>query len=278
MRAETDFKEGLKNAGLIVVVVPSQFFRGTVKKINEVIKSNNILIVSATKGIENDTLCRMSEILLEEIPGIKNRLVVLSGPSHAEEVSREVPTAVVCSAFKKEVSCKIQDIFKTSYFRIYTNSDIIGVECGGSLKNIIAIATGILDGIGLGDNAKAALMTRGLAEMSRLGEKLGARKSTFAGLSGMGDLIVTCMSKFSRNRAVGELLGKGKTLKKIMQNMDMVAEGIPTTKSVYVLSKKLKVDMPIVNEVYAILFKDKSAKTAVINLMSRSVKSEEEGF
>ena len=203
-----------------------------------------------------------------------NNICTLSGPSHAEEVSRKIPTSVVVAGFKEEVAQKVQLIFMNHYFRVYTNSDLIGVELGGSLKNIIAIAAGICDGLGLGDNTKGALITRGLAEMTRLAEKLGAKPSTLAGLCGMGDLITTCISRHSRNRFVGEQIAKGKTLEEVLKNMVMVAEGVKTTKSAYQLAKKYQVEMPITQQIFQILFENKNPQQALLDLMTRDPKSE----
>jgi glycerol-3-phosphate dehydrogenase (NAD(P)+) len=236
---------------------------------------NDLIIVNLAKGIENDTLCRMSEVLKEELPSnLHDKIVTLSGPSHAEEVSRKIPTTVVVAGFQEGIAKKIQQTFMNPYFRVYTNSDIIGVELGGSLKNVIAIASGICDGMGLGDNSRGALITRGLAEITRLGEKLGAKRETFAGLSGLGDLVTTCISKYSRNRFVGEQIGKGKTLDQILKEMTMVAEGIKTTKSAYHLSIRYKVEMPITEQVYRVLFEDKQPQQAIAELMTRDPKSE----
>jgi len=205
---------------------------------------------------------------------LHDRIVTLSGPSHAEEVSRKIPTTVVVAGFQEKIAKKIQRTFMNPYFRVYTNSDIIGVELGGSLKNVIAIASGICDGMGLGDNSRGALITRGLAEIIRLGEKLGAKRETFAGLSGLGDLVTTCISKYSRNRFVGEQIGKGKTLDQVLKEMTMVAEGVKTTKSAYQLSMKHKVEMPITEQIYTVLFEDKQPQLAIAELMTRDPKSE----
>ena len=232
-------------------------------------------MVNLAKGIENDTLCRMSEVLMRELPGsLHKNIITLSGPCHAEEVARKMPTSVVVAGLNEEAVKEAQKIFMNRFFRVYTSNDLIGVELGGSLKNVIAIASGIGDGLDLGDNAKGALLTRGLAEMVRLGEKLGASPLTFAGLSGMGDLITTCLSKYSRNRYVGEQIGKGKTLKEILEGMVMVAEGVKTTKSAFDLSVKHKVDMPITHQVNRILFENLDPQKALSELMSRDPKSE----
>jgi glycerol-3-phosphate dehydrogenase (NAD(P)+) len=214
----------------------------------------------------------MSSIIKEVLGNVK--VAVLSGPSHAEEVGRKVPTTVVVACKDIKVAGKIQRIFSNSAFRVYSNDDVLGVELGGSLKNVIAIAAGVLDGLGAGDNTKAALITRGLAEMKRLGVKMGAKADTFYGLSGIGDLVVTCESKLSRNRSVGEQLGRGRKLKEILSGMEMVAEGVKTSESVYKLSRKYKVEMPITEEVYNALYMDKSSKESLKELMTRKLKSE----
>ncbi|MFQ6618444.1 MAG: NAD(P)H-dependent glycerol-3-phosphate dehydrogenase, partial [Fidelibacterota bacterium] len=260
----------VKNREVIVIAVPSHVVREVCTKLNALKIGNRFLIVNVAKGIENNSLKRMSEIILETIDGIKSESVAtLSGPSHAEEVSKGIPTAAVSSSASLETSKKVQQIFFSSTFRIYTNTDIIGVELGGSLKNTIAIAAGICDGAGFGDNTKAALLTRGLYEITKLGIKMGAKKETFAGLSGMGDLIVTCLSKHSRNRYVGEQIGKGKKLEEVLSSMKMVAEGVKTTISIYQLSKIHNVEMPISLEVYRVLFENKNPIYAVSDLMER---------
>lgn len=259
---------------MLVLALPSHTVRGVAKKLAG-LNLTNPVIVNLAKGIENDTLCRMSEVLKEELPSnLHDKIVTLSGPSHAEEVSGKIPTTVVVAGFQEEVAKKIQQTFMNPYFRVYTNSDIIGVELGGSLKNVIAIAAGICDGMGLGDNSSGALITRGLAEIIRLGEKLGAKRETFAGLSGLGDLVTTCISKYSRNRFVGEQIGKGKTLDQVLKEMTMVAEGVKTTKSAYQLSIKHKVEMPITEQIYKVLFEDKQPQQAIAELMTRDPKSE----
>lgn len=269
-----DLEEAVFNSDLLLLAIPSHTVREVAKKLAK-IDLNQPLIVNLAKGIENETLCRMSEVLTSELPeNLHKNITTLSGPSHAEEVSKKIPTTVVVAGFDEKVAQKVQKTLINPYFRIYTNSDLIGVELGGSLKNVIAIASGICDGLNLGDNTKGALLTRGLAEMIRLGEKLGAFAQTFAGLSGMGDLITTCFSPYSRNRFVGEQIGKGRKLKKILKDMVMVAEGVKTTLSVYKMSKKFKVEMPITEEVCLVLFKNKDPVKGVYDLMSRGPKSE----
>ncbi len=268
----TDFREVLSGKDFIVLANPSQYQRDVLKVAKDFIDPDAILI-NVAKGIENKTLLRMSQVIKEVIPECNN-IATLSGPSHAEEVGRKIPTVVVVASDNRGILPIIQSTFMNEYFRVYTNDDIVGVELGGSLKNIIALAAGICDGLGFGDNTKGALLTRGLAEMTRLGMKLGAKKETFSGISGMGDLITTCMSKHSRNRYVGEQIGKGKKLKKIIEEMVMVVEGVKTTESAYELGKKVNVELPITVEVYKVLFEEKPPLTAVKDLMLREAKSE----
>lgn len=234
--------------------------------------NNNQVMVNVAKGIENNTLLRISEIVGEILPN--NPYAVLSGPSHAEEVARNIPTTVVSASKEKAVAEYVQDIFMSPYFRVYTNPDIIGVELGGSLKNVIALGAGISDGLGYGDNTKAALMTRGIIEISRLGVKLGANSKTFSGLSGVGDLIVTCTSMHSRNRRAGILIGQGQTLDEAIKSVGMVVEGIKTTRSAYELAEKNNVIMPITNELYNVLYKGEDVRESVYNLMLRDKKPE----
>jgi glycerol-3-phosphate dehydrogenase (NAD(P)+) len=269
-----DVEESTDDKNLIVLAVPSQFLRGVVKNINYH-KIEDAILVSVSKGIEKNTLMTMSQLIKDILPHIsENQIGVISGPSHAEEVSQRVPTAVVAASADIETSKTIQAAFMTSYFRIYSSTDILGVELGGAFKNIIAIGAGIIDGAGFGDNTKAAIMTRGVAEISRLGLAMGARPETFAGLSGMGDLIVTCMSRHSRNRFVGEQIGKGKTLKEILKSMEQVAEGVETTRSAKQLASKNDIETPITNEVYKILYEDKDPVKATTDLMTRDMKIE----
>ncbi len=269
-----ELKESTTNKNMIVLAVPSQFLRSVVKQIAPSDIKNSIL-VSVAKGIENKSLMTMSQMLKDEIPTVNNdQIGVLSGPSHAEEVSKRIPTAVVTASQNVETSKSIQAAFITSYFRVYASTDILGVELGGAFKNVIAIGAGIVDGAKFGDNTKAAIMTRGIAEISRLGIALGAQPETFAGLSGMGDLIVTCMSKHSRNRYVGERVGAGKKLKAVLKSMKMVAEGVETSRSASQLAKKHKVEVPITTEVYRILFEDKDPVKATTDLMTRDMKME----
>ena len=217
---------------------------------------------------------RMSEVLLEELPQPKSRIVSILGPSHAEEVSRRMPTSVVVAGTTPSILKEVQNIFMNEYFRVYTNTDIVGVELAVSLKNTIAIAAGICDGLGFGDNTKAALITRGLAEMKRLARRMGGREETLSGLAGIGDLIATCMSRHSRNRYVGEQIGKGRKLKEILSGMVMVAEGVKTTRAAVKLARRMKVEMPIAEQVYRVLFYGKSPLKAIRDLMMRKAKPE----
>ena len=265
-----DMKESLKKADVVVLAVPSKGVRTTALNMKPYLKKQAI-VVNVAKGVEEESLLRLSEVIEEVIP---NPIVVLSGPSHAEEVARHIPTAVTVSSKNLDHAYKIQDLMMTKYFRVYTNSDIIGIEIGGALKNVIALATGIIDGMGFGDNTKAALMTRGIAEMTRLGIKMGGQASTFAGLTGIGDLIVTCTSGHSRNRRAGELIGQGYTMEEAIKKVNMVVEGVPTTKACYDLMKKHDVDMPILEAIYSVIFENKPAKETIYNLMMRDKKHE----
>ena len=256
---------------IIVLAIPSQYTRKILKKIKGHFKSKTIFL-SVTKGIEINQSKRISEIVYAEL-GLVN-LAVLSGPTIAGEVAKGIPTTAVVASGNKRIAKLLQGVFNTDRFRVYTNADIIGVELGGSLKNVIAIACGVSDGLGFGSNTKAAILTRGIAEISRLGKAMGAKLETFSGVSGLGDLVTTCISKQSRNRRVGELIGKGKSLKEICRHMQMVAEGVPTAKSAYALSLKYKIDMPIIKEVYHLLYKHKSPTQAVKDLMTRKSKEE----
>lgn len=261
--------DALAGVDTLILAVPTKAIREVIGKIRAV-HAEPLTIAHVSKGIEPDTLMRISEIIKEEMPkDLLKDVVVLSGPSHAEEVSLRHPTTVAVTSENMVAAEKIQDLFINTNFRVYTNSDIIGVEIGGALKNIIALAAGITDGLGYGDNAKAALMTRGLAEIARLGTKMGANPLTFSGLAGIGDLIVTCTSVHSRNWRAGNLLGKGKTLNEVLDNMGMVVEGVRTTKAAYQLAKKYDVNMPITFALYDVLFNGKNAIDAVDVLMAR---------
>ena len=263
----------IEGSNCIVVAVPSHGVRNIIEKSSSFF-TNKVILVNVAKGIENGSLSTMSEVIKESSNLDSGLIVSLYGPSHAEEVIKGDPTALVSASSDKSSAEYVQTIFSSDTLRIYTNNDIKGVELGGSLKNVIAIAAGICDGIGFGDNSKAALMTRGIAEITRLGVAMGVNSDTFSGLSGIGDLIVTCLSIHSRNRYVGEEIGKGKTLVSILDKMDMVAEGIRTTQSVYDLSKKYQVEMPISEGVYQILFNEKNPKEIVSELMTRDLKLE----
>ena len=275
IRVTSALESAVTDTEIILLVVPSHVVRPVLKQLAQLKCPNHAVIVNCAKGIEFETLSRISEIATQELPAIlSSRYAVLSGPSHAEEVSLEIPTAVVIASADELVGRFIQQALNSATFRIYRSPDVAGVELGGSLKNVIAIAAGICDGAGFGDNTKAALQPRGLAEMSRLGKKLGANPLTFSGLSGMGDLIVTCMSRHSRNRYLGEEIGKGKKLAEILESMTMVAEGVRTSRAVVELAKREKVEMPISKEVYKVLFEDKDPKHALQDLLSREVKPE----
>ncbi|HEY5653411.1 MAG TPA: NAD(P)H-dependent glycerol-3-phosphate dehydrogenase [Pontiella sp.] len=268
----SDHAEAVAGAELVVLVVPSRFYKPVVKAFKPFI-AEDTLVVSATKGLDEDTHERMSEVA-EEI--LERPVAVLSGPSHAEEVACGVPCAVAIAASDHAVAERIQQFFVNDAFRVYTLDDVVGVELGGALKNVIAVAAGIGDGMGYGDNSKAALMTRGVAEITRLGVALGARPETFYGLSGIGDLMVTCMSKHSRNRGVGERLGKGESLEDIMASMKMVAEGVWNCQAAKELADELGISVPITEQVNAVVHEGKDPRQAVNDLMSRAPKPEGE--
>jgi glycerol-3-phosphate dehydrogenase (NAD(P)+) len=268
--------EALKNVDLVVLAIPTKAIREVLHNVVE-ISTNPFTIVHVSKGIEPDSLLRISELIEEEMPPhLLKDVVVLSGPSHAEEVSLRHPTTVTVSSKNMDAAENIQDLFMNQNFRVYTNPDIIGVEIGGALKNIIALAAGITDGLGYGDNAKAALMTRGLAEITRLGTVMGANPLTFSGLTGIGDLIVTCTSVHSRNWRAGNMLGQGKNLNDVLENMGMVVEGVRTTKAAYQLAEKYQVEMPITKALYAVLFNGKDVKASADILMNRMKRNEME--
>ncbi len=271
-----DLRPVVSDKDIIIIVVPSHLVREMSRKITGLI-SKDTIIVSASKGIENKTHLTMSGVLKETLPEIpKNRLSVISGPSFAKEVAKKVPTLVTVASKDKDVAEFVQHVFSTEFFRVYTTDDLIGVELGGSVKNIIAIAAGIIDGLEFGLNTRAALITRGLAEMKRLGLKLGASSHTFAGLAGIGDLILTCTGDLSRNHTVGKKIGEGKKLNEILSEMNMVAEGVKTAKSIYNLSKKIDIEMPICQEIYNILYNDASPEEAAHRLMNRDLKQEKD--
>lgn len=270
VRVSCDLDETINNKKIVILAVPSHAVRSVTNNIKTIIDKNAI-IVNLAKGLEVDSLERMSEVVGKILD---NTYIALSGPSHAEEVCKHIPTACVLSSTDLKACEYVQDILMSKYFRLYINKDLIGVELGGSLKNIIALGAGISDGLGFGDNTKAALMTRGLAEISRLGTKLGSNPITFLGLSGIGDLIVTCTSMYSRNRRAGIKIGQGKSLEVALKEIGMVVEGVNTTKSAYKLSKINNVDMPITKEIYSILFEGRDPRTAVTTLMTRNKKHE----
>lgn len=272
--ASTDLEETIKDAKAIVVVVPTKAIREVTRNLKQIIAPNQT-IIHATKGIEPGTLKRVSQMIAEELDNHKYEdIVVLSGPSHAEDVALRHPTTVTVASLNSNHAKIAQDIFTTDTFRVYTSSDVLGVELGGALKNIIALGAGISDGLGYGDNAKAALITRGLAEIARLGTKLGANPLSFLGLSGVGDLIVTCTSVHSRNWRAGNLLGKGQPLDRVLDEMGMVVEGVRTVKAAYQFAKEENVEMPITSGIYQVLFSKKNPKDVVEELMSRSKREE----
>ena len=271
VRLTSDIDDAVSFGDLIVLSTPSEHLTDTLSKIQNTAYKGKVF-VSVVKGIHPKSFKRMSEIIQEYLPKIP--LVVLSGPTIAGEVAQRIPTTAVAACKDQELAVRIQKVFNSGTLRIYTNTDVIGVEFGGSVKNVIALACGICDGLKLGTNAKAALLTRGLGEITRLGMALGARRETFYGLTGLGDLVTTCFSPNSRNRGVGEALGRGEKIKDILGGMDAVAEGVVTVRAVYRLAQKKKMDMPIVTQVYKIIFENKSPANAMKDLMGRSLKSE----
>lgn len=275
IRASHTLGETIKSAEMVVFATPSHALREVAYKSRDYFTGEEI-IVSVAKGIEQNTLLTPSQILVDVLEGVvlEDQIGILTGPTHAEEVSNFKPTAITASAYSKRVARIIQETFMTPMFRVYLNHDILGAEIGGALKNIMAIAAGIVDGAQLGDNAKAALMTRGLHEMKRMGSALGASQDTFSGLTGMGDLIVTCTSEHSRNRYVGYNIGRGLSLDEITSGMNMIAEGVKTTKSVSQWSRRNNVEMPITEAVYKVLFENMDPKDAVNELMTRNAKEE----
>lgn len=271
VQATADLSAAVGQADLLVIAVPSEFAGGVVQKLGRLDLSGKA-ILSVIKGIDTRQLKRISQIIRQELGNVP--LAVLSGPNIATEVARGVPSTAVIASNNATLAKSLQRIFNSQRFRIYTNTDLIGIELGGSLKNVIAIACGVCDGLGFGTNTKAALLTRGLAEMARLGQAMGAKFDTFYGLAGLGDLATTCFSPSSRNRTVGEQLGKGKNIRQITANMAMVAEGVITAKAVHQLSQKYKIPMPISTEVYNILYRGKKPQKAVADLMRRKLKVE----
>ena len=267
----TDLEKSIKGMNLLVLAVPSPFTRSTSKLMKPYVEDGQI-IVNVAKGIEEDTVMTLSEIIEEEVP--QAMVAVLCGPSHAEEVGRGIPTTVVVGAKKKSTAEYIRSLFMNEVFRVYISPDVLGMELGGSLKNVVALAAGIADGLGYGDNTKAALITRGITEISRLGVAMGGHAETFAGLTGIGDLIVTCASIHSRNRRAGMLIGQGKTMEEAMEEVKMVVEGVYSAKAAMQLAKKYNVQLPIIEQVNLVLFEGKSADEAVKDLMLRDKKIE----
>ncbi|SMF87463.1 glycerol 3-phosphate dehydrogenase (NAD(P)+) [Paenibacillus uliginis N3/975] len=275
LRATTDMGEAVSGAVAVLIVAPSSAMREVSRQL-KTYWTEDMLIIHATKGFETESLKRMSTVISEELGCEEGSVVVLSGPSHAEEVIRKCPTTVVVASSDSKAAAAAQDLFMNAYFRVYTNRDMIGVELAGALKNIIALGAGMSDGLGFGDNAKAALLTRGLAEISRIGVEMGANPLTFAGLAGIGDLVVTATSRHSRNWRAGSLLGQGKGLEEVLASMGMVVEGIRTTKAAHAISEKFGVQMPIADQLYHVLFKDRDPRSAVEALMGRDPKTEME--
>lgn len=271
----SDLSSVVEGVDFWVIATPSHAVRSVAEQLNQYV-TDDLIVVSVAKGIENDTLLTTSQVLSRTLPNLpKSNIAVLYGPSHAEEVATNVPTAVVVAAYSLDTAKRVQELFMSERLRVYINRDIIGVEISGSVKNVMALAAGMADGIGYGDNSKAALLTRGMAEIRRLGMAMGADPGTFSGLAGIGDLVVTCNSKHSRNRYVGEQIGKGRSLEEIQSEMDMVAEGVRTTRSAWALAKKYGVEMPITEAVYGILFENKKPREAVYELMTRTAKHED---
>lgn len=271
MTFTNDLKEAMEDKDVLVLAVPSPFTRSTAHSMASYIKDGQI-IVNVAKGIEEHTMLTLSQIIEEELPTAN--VAVLSGPSHAEEVGRGIPTTIVVGAKKKETAEYLQNVFMNSVFRVYISPDVLGIELGAALKNVVALAAGIADGLGYGDNSKAALITRGLAEISRLGTAMGGRFETFSGLTGIGDLIVTCASMHSRNRRAGILIGQGKTMQEAMDEVKMVVEGVYSAKAAMELAEKYQVEMPIIEQVNKVLFENKPAADAVKDLMLRDKKIE----
>ena len=264
--------KAMAGADLLVSAVPCQFMRRVWQRLKRY-TPEGVPVVTVAKGIENDTLLRPSEILAEVLGG-GHEYVALSGPTISDELARRLPATACVAGADKELVMKVQETFNTPYFRVYTNDDIVGVELAGALKNVIAIAAGIIDGIRGGDNAKAALLTRGLAEIKRLGVAMGAKEKTFGGLSGLGDLVTTCISPYGRNRSFGERIGKGLSASEALAATDSVVEGAPTCESVLVLAKRYDIEMPITEAVYAVIVEGKNVQTAIRDLMSRQLKAE----
>ncbi|MFH1215188.1 MAG: NAD(P)H-dependent glycerol-3-phosphate dehydrogenase [Pseudomonadota bacterium] len=277
IRASSELEDVVSGQDFVLMVVPSHVYRSVFSRVLPHLREEAI-VVSATKGIEDESLMTMSRVMADELGryGKKAAIGVLTGPSFAREVAAGIPTAVTVAAEKKEIAAAIQNVFHTERFRVYTSTDIIGQELGAALKNIVAIAAGICDGLGYGTNTRAALITRGLAEITRLGVKMGANPLTFSGLGGLGDLVLTCTGDLSRNRTVGLKLGQGKKLGEILEEMEMVAEGVKTSRSAWKLAQREGVDMPILEQIYKVLYEDKSCRDAVISLLTRDQKQEME--
>ncbi|WP_338992674.1 NAD(P)H-dependent glycerol-3-phosphate dehydrogenase [Fusobacterium animalis] len=273
VKVTDDLKEAVDDKDILILAVPSKAIRSVSKSLKNIIKDNQI-IVNVAKGLEEDTLETMTDIIEEELKDKSPKVAVLSGPSHAEEVGRGIPTTCVVSAHNKELTLYLQNVFMNPSFRVYTSPDMLGVEIGGALKNVIALAAGIADGLNYGDNTKAALITRGIKEIASLGVAMGGEQSTFYGLTGLGDLIVTCASMHSRNRRAGILLGQGKTLDEAIKEVNMVVEGVYSAKSALMAAKKYNVEIPIIEQVNAVLFENKNAAEAVNELMIRDKKLE----
>ena len=273
IKVTDDLREAVDNKDILILAVPSKAIRSVSKSLKNIIKDNQI-VVNVAKGLEEDTLETMTDIIEEELKDKNPKVAVLSGPSHAEEVGRGIPTTCVVSAHNKELTLYLQNIFMNPSFRVYTSPDMLGIEIGGALKNVIALAAGIADGLNYGDNTKAALITRGIKEISALGVAMGGEQSTFYGLTGLGDLIVTCASMHSRNRRAGILLGQGKTLGEAIKEVNMVVEGVYSAKSALMAAKKYNVEIPIIEQVNAVLFENKNAAEAVNELMIRDKKLE----
>ncbi|MFQ5569416.1 MAG: NAD(P)H-dependent glycerol-3-phosphate dehydrogenase [Rhodothermales bacterium] len=275
LQITSDLESAATGKDLWLIATPSHAVRSLAKRLRPFV-GPDLIIISVAKGIENDTLATTTQVLREELPAVPHEQIgVLYGPSHAEEVAAGRPTTLVAAAPSIQIAEHVQTLFMTPSLRVYVNDDVLGVEIGGSVKNVMAIAAGMGDGIGYGDNAKAAIITRGMAEIQRLGRAMGARPATFAGLTGIGDLVVTCTSRHSRNRFLGEQIGKGKTLEEVQSEMKMVAEGVRTTASVMALARKYAIEMPITEAVYAILFEGKQPADAVRDLMTRAAKQED---
>ena len=270
VRAFTDLNEAIDNVDYLVLSVPSHVVRNICKELNDKLNSNTI-IINIAKGIENETYLRLSEVIEEEL---ENPVVILSGPSHAEEVAFDIPTSVVVASKNIKAAEEIQELFMSENFRVYKSQDVIGIEIGGAIKNVIALAAGICDGIGYGDNTKAALISRGMTEIVRIGTKLGGNLQTFFGLTGIGDLVVTCASRHSRNRKAGYLIGKGVNIDDVIDEVGMVVEGIKATKVFFDLKENLNIEMPIIDAIYKVVFENLEIDSAVKLLLTRNKKDE----